>query len=475
MSKEWLPVPLGAKLFQNVHETALTKATAALENGFQNEAEGITRFPGLSTFVTPSGGGKMYIDSWRGDMVAASSNGDFYRIDKNGNVDNITGVKIDGGQRVVFSETPSEKVMAAGGLPVMFAGEKTEILSEDAPETTHIAFIDNYLVASEKKSGRFYHSDPSQYRTWPVLNVFTTDSQPDDINSIIVTPFRELMLCGPRSVEQFERLASGDTPFFRRWAVGEGVVAPYTVCFADNAVWAINRLFEFMRFSGQVSQPNSGDIGRALEAAMADTSDETELWSDAWAVPVHILGQKFILLQIPRADNVYGTKGITLLFDYRQNKWASLYGWDNGLNVPTRWPGWSYHEVWGRRFVGGDGVIYELTNDTFDHAGGVQRFYGRTAHFSEMGEIRIDNLRVRLRRGTGDNTTSGTFNIRATRDNKRKTRWVRRSFGKAGDTEMYLEFGGMGCGHSFQFEWFVTDDTPVEMVKIDVQVTRLGE
>ena len=46
---------------------------------------------------------------------------------------------------------------------------------------------------------------------------------------MMVTPFSELMLSGRASIEQFERLASASTPFFRRVSVGEGIKAPYTL------------------------------------------------------------------------------------------------------------------------------------------------------------------------------------------------------------------------------------------------------
>ena len=91
-----------------------------------------------------------------------------------------------------------------------------------------------------------------------------------------------------------------------------------------------------------------------------------------------------------------------------------------------------------------------------------------------MGEIRIDDLRVKIRRGTGDNYTSGTISVRGIRDNKTKTMWVRKKFGLAGAREMYVEFGGFGIGHTHQFEWFVSDDCPVELVKMDVQITSIG-
>ena len=100
--------------------------------------------------------------------------------------------------------------------------------------------------------------------------------------------------------------------------------------------------------------------------------------------------------------------------------------------------------------------------------------YGRTAPLSNLGEIRIDNFRCRLRRGTGGNSEA-KFRIRATRDGVKKTRWISRSLGKAGELESYVEFGNLGCAHVWQIEFMITDDAPVELVKMEAQVTNLGE
>ena len=78
------------------------------------------------------------------------------------------------------------------------------------------------------------------------------------------------------------------------------------------------------------------------------------------------------------------------------------------------------------------------------------------------------------RRGTGGNSEA-KFRIRATKDGVRKTRWVTRTLGKAGELASIIEFGGMGSAHVWQFEFMITDDAPVELVKMEAQVTNLGE
>lgn len=467
----WEKIPIDAKWFANVDETALTRAQAAIENGFQNEAGGHSRFPGFEVFSTlPGDHGRVYLSDWRGSLMAATGQGNLFRVDRGGTAENVTGVPISGGGRVLFGKTTDELVMVAGRKPVRFAGKRTEILSEDAPDTTHIGFIDNYAVAIETGSGRMLHSGAGLYREWDPLDVFAADTQPDSLNGLIVTRFREVMLAGANSIEQFERLATGTTPFFRRWSVGDGVFAAYSMLFADNAFWYVNGAKEFSRVSGQSGQVQSDEIAHVLEGI----DDWTDFWVGGYPdKPLILAGQKFILMQAPHATSPYGGKGLTLLYDYRRKRWYSLYGWDAVGGLPARWPGWSHWQLWEQTFIGGEGVVYKVTPQSFTWDGEVQRMLGRTAHFSDWGPSEVVNLRARLRRGTGGNVSAGTIRIRAIRDNGRPTPWASKSFGLAGDRDMTVEFGGFGDADAWQFEWVVTDDCPVEMVRLEAQVESL--
>jgi hypothetical protein len=350
MSGQWKPVPISERLFTNVKEQVLRKSSAAIENAFINEAGGHTRFPGLVEFCRLQGSAPTYLNDWQGDLIAVS-NSRVYRISKNGNVNDVTGVPLLGDSRPIFDKTPNELMIAAGGEILRLGGDTTELLSADAPLSTHVQFIDDFVLAIEINSGRFFHSRPGEYRVWEGLDVFAANGKPDNLTGMLITPYREIILSGPDSIEQFNRLSSGDTPFYRRWAVADGVKAPYTLAAFDQGTWAIVKDNSLSRLTGQVSEPRSDDIGRTLEGV--------DNWTDAWGSEFNVLGQKFYLLQIPFATNAYGTKGITFIYEIRQKKWHSLYGWDSSSFLPTRWDGWSYFKMWDRHFIGGAGKVLE--------------------------------------------------------------------------------------------------------------------
>lgn len=464
---EWKSLPFSGKLFQNVKEAVLSRASAAAENCFVNEAGGFSRFPGLRAFCTLSGSNPTYLHQWQGNLVGVTS-GRVYTMDRAGVATDVTGTPVQGGMRVTFDRTDNELVMAAGAQIVRLAAAKTEVLSEDAPLSTHVGYIDGFAVAIERGSGNFAHSDASAFRTWDPLNLFAASGKPDELTALIVTAFRELLLMGPDSIEQFERLTTGDLPFFRRWSIGEGVLAPYTAVNVDNGVWLMNRRYEYVRASGQVAQSASDDVSRTFEGV------DDDKWTGAWAAELLIAGQKFIVMQIPEASNAYGTKGITTLFDYRQSRWYNLYGWDEAKAEPVRWPGWSIYPMWGRHFVGGDGRVYELDLETFQNVGVAQRVLSRTGHF-ELGPTSIENVRMRVKRGVvGPNDTEPEIWLRCLKDNKKHTRWKKKSLGVAGEASMFIEFGPMGCvDGTAQFEWFSTGNCELEVMKLEYRGSRL--
>jgi hypothetical protein len=469
MAENWLPLPLDKPFFANLDQDAVVGAQTAIENGFINEQGGHTRFPGLKEFATLGDNGRVYMNDLSGDLIAATSKGRVYRLDRAGNVEPINGVAVSGGKRVIFQKTDRELLMAAGGPIVRLRDKKTELLSNAAPLSTHVGWIDGYTIAVEINSGEFFYDEGTN--TWDPLNIFAANGSPDNINSLLVTPYRELMIGGAESVEQFERLPTGSVPFFKRWAIGDGVKFPYVQIFADNAMWAINKYTELVRFSGQQSTSEGDQIGKLLESI--------DDWTDAWmgGYPdraCHIIGQKFLIIQAPRATNPYGTKGVTLLFDYKNKRFSNLYGWDDQAGVPACWPGWSHWTHWSKVFVGGEGKIYTLEPGYYRHGTGLQRWLVRTSHFSVGSGMTIQNLRLQVTRGGGSSTAACEIRARCARNGGAVGPGFCRSLGKAGERDRFIYFGSFGSGSSVMFEFSSADDCAIDLTKAEVLATALG-
>lgn len=470
MSKD-IPIPIGSKLFKNLDEDALTSSVAAQENCFITEAGGISRFPGLKLFADIGGKAEVYLDEFANDMIAVTSEGKTYRIDQQALIESVPGPAVLGGRRTTFANLKDRLIMAAGSQIIAFDGKKNEVLSPDAPLSTHIGTIDTFVLGVEVETDRFFHSSAGDPFTWKPSDVFAAGAQPDDISALIVTRFNEVLACGDKSIEQYERLSSGDTPFFRRWSIGEGISEPYTLSLADNAAWALNDKYEFIRLSGQTGDSYSDDIGRYLKQIYSVGYLQSK--RRAWSASMNILGQKFMILQSPEAINSYGTKGVTLALDIRQKKWLELYGWDEAQSLPVIWPGRSVYEIWGRVFVGGEGKIYEVSNDLNNHNGQIQRLFVRTAHLADQGRISINSLRMTVKRGIGSNTVEPVIAIRVNRDGSGFGRWQTKGLGRAGQRDFIVNFPNQGIADTWQFEIMVTDDCPVEIRNIYANITSM--
>lgn len=468
---KWVPIPLNAELFKNLDESAITSSHVQMENCFITEAKGISRFPGFSAFADLDSAAAVYLNEFNNDLIA-SAGGRTFRLDQDGNVDVIPGASVLGGRRTMFSRAIGHLFMAAGDRIVNFDGVKNTTLSDDAPLASHVGYIDQFVLANSINTERFKYSEAGNFTSWPALNVLGATSKPDNISSLIVTPFNEVILAGPESVEQFERVAGANSPFFKRWSAGEGVSEPYTLCYADNAAWMLNHRHEFVRLSGQIGQSYSDQIAKEIKGRYA--INNLDALNQAWAAPLDIKGQQFIVLQSPEATNEYGGRGITYVLDIRQSHWFELFGWDDVTQKRALWPVRSIYKLWGRTFLGGLGKIYEMTTDAYNHAGVNQRVYIKTANYTELGLVRIDRMRLLLTRGKGSNTTDTKLGMRVNRENRGFGRWQYKSLGLAGQNNYLMEFGSQGEGYSWQFEFQIDGDAPVEIRKIEAEVTPLA-
>ncbi len=468
---EWVDISLNAKLFKNVDEQALTSTYGALENCFVTESNGLSRFPGLIEFADFGGDYDMHMGRYNNDMVAVGTDGRTFRVDIDGDFENIDGSPVLGGDRVSFAGSRNGLFMAAGNKIIKYNGERNSILSPDAPDSSFVGHLDGYLLGVEKGSGRFQHSNLNNFPEWDALDTFAVDGNPDDINAMLITPFNEILFSGEESLEQYERLVGGTAPFFRRWSIGDGISEPWTLCHADNAAWGLNARHEFVRLSGQTTQSVSDDIQKEIEYRYS--FDNIGSFDKAWAAPCNIKGQKFLIFQSPLAMNGYGNKGFTGVFDIRRGQWFEIYGWNSNDGVPSLWPGVSVFNLWGKTFIGGKGKIYQLSTDVYRNDDQVQRVYLRTAHFDSLGTKRIDGVKLTLKRGVGSYTENPKIMMRANPDNRGFNLLQTRVLGYRGEPEMTIEFGAQGTADTWQFELAMTDNFPFELRRLQVLATRI--
>ncbi len=467
----WIDVPLNKKLFKNVDEDMLTTTYPAMENCFVTESDGLSRFPGLKLFCDLGNNADIHLNQFNNDLMAVGEDGQVFRVNTEGDATTIKGVPVSGGLRTSFARSTDGLMMAAGGQVIKYNGTENKILSPDAPLSSHVGFIDGYVLVVEKDSGRFQNSQLNNFGVFNPLDTFAVDGNPDDINAMLITPFNEILLSGVASLEQYERYVGSTIPFYRRWSVGSGISEPGTLCFADNAAWGLNEKREFVRLSGQTVQSVSDDIQADIEHRYA--LGNLSAFNKAWAYPCYIKGQKFIVFQSPEATNVYGTKGFTCVLDIRRGQLFEIFGWDDESGVPALWPGRSIYSLWGKTFVGGKGKIYELDPFTYNNDGQVQRTYARSAHFDSDGTLRVDGIKLTLKRGIGTYEAAPKVMFRANPDNKGWGLWQARDLGLIGAPQMSVEFGQQGTADTWQFEMAMTDNAPFELRRMQIDGAKV--
>jgi hypothetical protein len=366
----------------------------------------------------------------------------------------------------MFEAGEDRLLMAAGGPIIELIGDRTVRLSAQAPETTHVSYIDGYLLAIERWSNRFQHTPPGEPETWNAIDVFAANAKAFPVHAMLVTPYRELLLAGPKHIEQFERLPNGDQPFSRRWSTGQGVAYPYTLVTDDTGTYGINPKHEFVRFAGQVSQEQGQNVGMLL----ANIDD----WTDAWAGSVSVDGEPHVVLQAPMATNAHGTKGVTLLLALQNRRWSFLYGFDRDTSAVTRYPAWSFVPAWGRTFVGVPGGIAVMDGLAYENLGQPAPFVIRSGHIDKFGPSRIDEMRIRMKRGVGRRTDRAPLvGLRVNRDQQGFDQWQWEPLGVEGQTHTIVQFGPQGVANTWQFEIRVTDPVAVEFVSQEIRVERM--
>ncbi len=490
---EWAIFPWQDRMFTSADETLLSRAVASVENAFANEGGGHTRFPGLEWFVQFDAD-RVYLKKWRNDLYAGTDRGKLYRISSDQRLADVTGVPISGGRRWTFDigENPDMMLMAAGGPIIKLSNTTTEVLSAAAPNTTHVAVVDGYVMGIEPFSNRFRFANVDQPTVWDPLDVFSANAKAEDANSLVVTPYREVLIGAQEHIEQYERLANGDQPFARRWSTGQGVGFPYTLVADVTGTYGVNSKHEFVRFFGQVSQEKSQDVRQSLE--------EVDDWREAWGGELAVGGRRYMVLQMPFATNPYGTKGLTFAYEYSNNRWSFLYG-PLVRGLPTRYPAWSFERCWNKTFVGVPGGIAYFDNSIYQIFGEAWPFLVRTGHVDKFGPSRIDNLRIRVKRGAAlqypairnelgapiinersraqirneqKSSEPMLLGLRCNRDNEGFGPWMYEPLGPEGASTLIAHFGAMGTANTWQFELRCSADVPVETTRMEVYVERLG-
>lgn len=466
----WRALDISQGLTTNLDEDELTGAPVALENLIISENRGHIPFPGLVEHADVGQSSRMFVYNYLETLVAISDKGSVYEITREGKVIDKTDVPVPvhQGMRPTFATSDSSLVVA-GGSTIIEVGDKTRRQSDQAPDATFVGYLQGYLVALERQTGFYRYTDGNDLVTWPPINQFDAENKPDRITGLLVTQFNDLLVPGLSTTEFYRVGGDPSLPFDRRSDSGEGILAPYTLCEAGGGVFGLTARREFCRIQLGGVQVVSGPIGRQLE--------ELDDISEAWAFRCDTKGQKLVALAFPNATNDHGSRGVFYMYDYARRSWSNLYGPGR-----SRYPVWSFARIDGALYAGGEGgKVYRC--EALGGENAVPRSFlfrsspmNATQIVAGADEIFVNNMRLRLRRPGNERRRDEPAFITV------RTRWedgrwsipVRRPI--EGEREWWCEFGPMGQGSAFEWEYRVddADGVPWAVTRAEVEAEGTG-
>jgi len=391
--------PINEKPYQNVDEIVLDQFNSEMFDAFiddlgnTNKRQGLKALLEIATFRKIDG-----LFWWENQqLIIVVSEGQTFKITgSTGAVSNLTGDLLELGARPTFTDNGDTLVMANGGKMVKTDGVALTafIVDADAPtKVTHVAFLDQFILANEVGTGRFHFADfVGDPDIWFAIDVFTAEANPDNLIALYVNK-RIIYLIGTQSIEFWAN--NGIDPFIRLQGTttGRGVIGKHSTVFVNEVAYFLDDRRRFVSLVGTDLKIISTPFDKTIQNF--DTVD------DVLSDYVTIDGRHFILLTFPTEDR-------TLVYDLGGDYWGEWSYWDQGNNIRRRFLGNAY--VYARGFnlhVFGsfrDGKIYTMSKDFFSDDGDDILFEKITGHidYDTPDKDKISyKLTMRLKSGTG--------------------------------------------------------------------------
>ena len=468
-----IKLPINVDPYQNFDEiVADGRVSVRLVDGYTDDLKATNKRPGLSEFVNITVGGLAHgLKYWpEKDVMIAVINRQIYSINKSGVATLLPYTNPLPLNRINFarSEHGSYMVLASGDKMVYTDNiSVTQISNTNAPtRATHIEFYDHYILANNKGKPFMIWSDAAnnandelkKITEWAGQNYVEADTKQDNVDALIVA-WRIIHLLGAESHEAW--YDDGVSPFARNdsTSIDRGMIAPYSVCPANNTIYWLDHTKQFVKMAGASVQAVSVPFDKVFASFYA---------KDAIADVIEIEGNHFIILQFP-------TDNRTFVFDFARQRWCEWGYWDNSINDYQRWLGNCYCSAWGKHYVGSwkDGIIYEMASSYLDDAGQPINVLRRTG-WIDHSEVQLGGvskksslLKLKLKCGLAlPNDTMPNINIRYRDDGS--SVWSNLDIvpmRHIGDTNFYVEYRKPGIYTARQWEFSFTDPAPFVLVE----------
>lgn len=519
------PIPINSKPYKNIDDILNSNGSSdALIDGFIDEAGFTNKRPGISSTIFANLGVDRTVDGlywWTSrKWLIAVCGGNVYKVtDSQGNFTDITGdtlqtgvrptfvdygdnILITNGARMVFTNGSTASVVlgsdglnytcirshtaaaanapitgadyatywtqtGTGGVAWAAATEYESILTTyladvDAPQdSTHIGFLDTYVLANFPGTGDFGYSNVADFKTWDALDFAVTEGIPDNGVALLVNDGK-IYIIGERSIEIFYN--DGDTPFARlgQSFVDSGCIAKYTAIFIQGMLYYLDHNRKFVRMNGTVPQTISTPFDRVIQ--------ELETVEDAFADYIQADGKMFYVVTFP-------TENFTLAYDIFSDSWYQWGYWNQNNGSYDRFypncyaycPEWGFHII-GDRFTG---KLYKFGKDYYQDIENVIRMLKRSGHI-DHGTYQTKKSNALLIKAKSGQLDDAVVSIRW-KDNG-KNQWSNYHnipLKDQGDTNFFAKMTRLGMYRSRQYEIVHTENAPFSLAGIEEDVEGL--
>jgi hypothetical protein len=457
-----IPINVGANL--DVDEVGLVTHGAKMMDAYVDIAGSVNRRPGLDDLVDL--GTAQPIDGlywWdRQEWCIAVSDGEIYKITAaDGTNSQIAGDALESGTRVTFGDYGTQLYAANGAkiVKIPTSGSAAYAADVDAPTTvTHLGVLDKYLIANEVDTEKFWFTVVSEPDNWD-SDWAAAEGRTDLLKALMVSGL-ELNLMGTSTLEVWRD--DGSTPFVRdlQGLVTAGTVAPYSFTDCDGVLYWLDQSRQAVRLRGRSTEVISLPMNKYIQGFASV--------SDAIGDFVMAAGRPYWVLQFPTEDK-------TICYDIVGNGWTEWGKWDSGTATYSRFRGncFALCPAWNKTLVGDNstGKIYAFSNTAYDDAGDTLRSFVRTPSIDHgtVGHRKFSSRLVfRLKRSNVVSTASATSMTVRWRDNGSTTWNTERSvsLSQVGDTSYIGELRRMGEYYSRQYDFILSDDTPLVLASV---------
>lgn len=419
--------------------------------------------PSLASFGSLSSDEIIGLHMFNSLIIAVTSDRKVWSTNSTGLTTDITSVSLPGEDRAQFIDDGTSVYIAGGATPLVWTpGSTTALLTGSPPETTHLSFLDGYLIANRRsvaeKNKVMQFAAFEAPTSWSGINIFSANAEPDEIMGHTVCQ-RELYVVGEKTTEVWQNVGTYPVPFLRAFVFNFGTQSPYSILSHENLVFFLDSQRRVIQIAGRTPTYLSEAIDQELSTY--GTVDDCFSSVFSWNGSTHILF-------------TFPTEGKAWSIDLRNQQWSEWRGYGtNGWESP-KIGALVYDSVEKRGYVGDPetGSIWKLQDDVKTDAGGAFKRMRTFSYYDGGASVRkkCNFLRFNVKRGVATahsgttSQTNPTMELRWRNEDGNWSDYRRADLGAIGTTKGYYTFRRLGQYRTRQYEYQLSDPSEVTVI-----------